>query len=287
MTRQANVVGAGYLVAATTVFNFGDTFVKLLSEQIPIFQVIALRNGITALLIAIAWAFRGSMIRSRDLFDRGVLLRSALDTVTTLLYLYGVSQLPLANAAALLFASPLLATLLAGLLLGERVGLARWGAVALGFVGVLLVVQPDEQGWRPAALFPLAAACTMAVADIVTRRIRPDVGAPAIVATNVVSVALAATAFAAFAWSPLPTQAGSHLTLAALALLAGYLTYVLAFRRGEVSFVAPFKYAGLPAAMVFGWLAWSQWPTPLVLVGSALIVAAGLLVLAGERRGVA
>lgn len=284
MTRQANVVGAGYLVAATTVFNFGDTFVKLLSEQIPIFQVIALRNGITALLIAIAWAFRGSMIRPRDLFDRGVLLRSALDTVTTLLYLYGVSQLPLANAAALLFASPLLATLLAGLLLGERVGLARWGAVALGFVGVLLVVQPDEQGWRPAALFPLAAAFTMAMADIVTRRIRPDVGAPAIVATNVVSVALASTAFAVFAWSPLPTQAGSHLTLAALALLAGYLTYVLAFRRGEVSFVAPFKYAGLPAAMVFGWLAWSQWPTPLVLVGSSLIVAAGLLVLAGERR---
>lgn len=284
MNRQANVVGAGYLVAATTVFNFGDTFVKLLSEHIPIFQVIALRNGITALLIAIAWSFRRSMIRPRDLVDRGVLLRSGLDTVTTLLYLYGVSQLPLANAAALLFASPLLATLLAGLLLGERVGWARWGAVALGFVGVLLVVQPDDDGWRPAALFPLAAACTMAVADIVTRRIRPDVGAPAIVATNVVSVALAATAFAVFAWSPLPTQAGSHLTLAAVALLAGYLTYVLAFRRGEVSFVAPFKYAGLPAAMILGWLAWSYWPTPLVLAGSGLIVAAGLLVLAAERR---
>lgn len=284
MTRQANVVGAGYLVAATTVFNFGDTFVKLLSEQIPIFQVIALRNGVTALLIGIAWAVRGSMIRPRDLIDRGVLLRSALDTVTTLLYLYGVSQLPLANAAALLFASPLLATMLAGLLLGERVGWARWGAVALGFAGVLLVVQPDEQGWRAAALFPLAAAFTMAMADIVTRRIRADVGAPAIVATNVVSVALAASAFAVFDWSPLPSEAGSHLALAALALLAGYLTYVLAFRRGEVSFVAPFKYAGLPAAMAFGWLAWSHWPTPLVLAGSVLIVAAGLLVLASERR---
>jgi drug/metabolite transporter (DMT)-like permease len=284
MTRQANVAGAGYLVAATTVFNLGDTFVKLLSEHISIFQVIALRNGVTILLIALAWGLRRSLIRPRDLVDRGVLLRSGLDTVTTLLYLYGVSLLPLANAAALLFASPLLATLLAGLVLEERVGWARWGAVALGFVGVLLVVQPDEQGWRPAALYPLAAAFTMAMADIVTRRIRPGVGAPAIVATNVVSVAVAASAFAVFAWSPLPPQAGPHLTLAAVALLAGYLTYVLAFRRGEVSFVAPFKYAGLPAAMVLGWLAWSHWPTPLVLLGSALIVAAGLLVLATERR---
>ncbi len=284
MTAKANVLGAGYLVAATTVFNFGDTFVKLLSEQIPIFQVIALRNGLTALLIAVAWAFHRSLIRPRDLVDPGVLLRSGLDTVTTLLYLYGVSQLPLANAAALLFASPLLATMLAGVMLGERVGWARWIAVALGFVGVLLVVQPDDSGWQPAALFPLAAACTMAVADIVTRRIRPHVGAPAIVATNVVSVALAGLAFAVFSWTPLPAQAGSHLTLAALALLAGYLTYVLAFRRGEVSFVAPFKYAGLPAAMLFGWFAWGHWPTPPVMLGSALIVAAGLLVLAGERR---
>ena len=100
-------------------------------------------------------------------------------------------------------------------------------------------VQPDEAGWRPAALFPLAAACTMAVADIVTRRIRSDVGAPAIVATNVVAVALAASALALLAWSPLPAQAGPHLTLAALALLAGYLTYVLAFRRGEEIGVVP------------------------------------------------
>jgi drug/metabolite transporter (DMT)-like permease len=283
MSGRANSLGAGLLAAAMTLFTIGDSFVKLLAERIPIGQVICLRNLLTTFFIALAWAVRRDLIRPRDLLDKGVLLRSLFDTATTLLYLYGVALLPLGDAAAILFVSPLLATGLAGIVLGESVSWVRWFAVALGFLGVLLIVQPGGDAFRPATLLPLAAACTMAVADIVTRRIRPGIGSSAIVTSNVLSVALAAGVATLLDPRPVAPADLPGFTLAALFLLLGYLGYVLAFRRGEVSFIAPFKYAGLPAAMLLGWLAWGHVPTPPVLLGAALIVGTGLLALTAER----
>jgi drug/metabolite transporter (DMT)-like permease len=281
---RANLAGAALLAGAMTLFNAGDTFVKLLSERLPLPEVIAARNLLAVGFVILAWAARPGLVRVAHLTDRGVLTRAALDTCTTLLYLLGVSLLPLAEAATLLFVSPLLGTALAGLVLRERVGAARWLAVAAGFAGVLLVAQPGGDGWRPEALLPLAAACFMAVADIVTRRIDPAVGPASVVLTNLAAVATAAGLWAALDPRPVATADLPALLLAAGFLLAGYLTYVAAFRLGEVSFVAPFKYAGLPAAALLGWLVWGDVPNGLAMVGMGLIVASGLMVLAGERR---
>jgi drug/metabolite transporter (DMT)-like permease len=284
VATRANVTGAALLAAAMTLFNAGDTFVKLLSERLPLPEVIATRNLLAAGLVLLAWAARPGLIRRAHLTDRGVLARAALDTCTTLLYLLGVSLLPLAEAATLLFVSPLLGTALAGLVLRERVGRLRWLAVAAGFAGVLLVAQPGGVDWRPAALLPLVAACFMAVADIVTRRIDPAVGPVSVVLTNLMAVAIAAGLWAALDPRPLAAADLPALLLAAGFLLAGYLTYVAAFRLGEVSFVAPFKYAGLPAAALLGWLVWGDVPNGLAVVGMGLIAGSGLMVL-GEQAG--
>jgi drug/metabolite transporter (DMT)-like permease len=282
---RGNVAGAALLAGAMTLFNAGDTFVKLLSERLPILEVVAARNLLAAGLVLIAWAARPGLLRPAHLIDRGVIARAALDTCTTLLYLLGVSLLPLAEAATLLFVSPLLGTALAGLVLRERVGPLRWLAVAAGFAGVLLVAQPGTDGWRPAALLPLAAACFMAVADIVTRRIDPAVGPASVVLTNLMAVAIAAGLWAVLDPQPLAATDLPALLAASGFLLAGYLAYVAAFRLGEVSFVAPFKYAGLPAAALLGWLVWGDVPNGLALAGMGLIVGWGLMGLAGVRRG--
>lgn len=284
-TARSNLAGAALLAAAMTLFNAGDTFVKLLSERLPILEVVAARNLLAAGMVLLAWAARRSLVRPAHLVDRGVIARATLDTCTTLLYLVGVSLLPLAEAATLLFVSPLLGTALAGLVLRERVGPLRWLAVAAGFAGVLLVAQPGTDGWRPAALLPLLAACFMAAADIVTRRIDPAVGPASAVLTNLLAVAAAAGLWAASDPRPVAGADLPPLLFAAAFLLAGYLAYVSAFRLGEVSFVAPFKYAGLPAAALLGWLVWGDVPNAPALAGMGLIVASGLVVLAGERRG--
>jgi drug/metabolite transporter (DMT)-like permease len=283
--RGGRAAGGALLAGAMTLFNLGDTFVKLLAERLPVAQVICARNLAAGAILLAAWAWRRDLASGRDLLDRHVLARAALDTATTLLYLQGVALLPLAEAAALLFASPLVATALAGPLLGERVDGARWLAVGAGFAGVLLVVQPGAVDWRPATLLPLAAAFVMAASDLVTRRIRPEVGAAAVVATNLFAVAAAAAAWAALA-GPRPLGAADAAPLAAAAafLLAGYLCYVAAFRLAEVSFVAPFKYGGLPAAALLGWLVWGHVPNATSVLGGAVIVACGLFLLAREGR---
>jgi drug/metabolite transporter (DMT)-like permease len=270
--RGGRTAGGALLAGAMTLFNLGDTFVKLLAERLPVAQVICARNLAAGAILLAAWAWRRDLARGRDLLDRHVLARAALDTATTLLYLQGVALLPLAEAATLLFASPLVATALAGPLLGERVDGARWLAVGAGFAGVLLVVQPGAVDWRPATLLPLAAAFVMAASDLVTRRIRPEVAA-------------AAATWAALA-GPRPLGAADAAPLAAAAalLLAGYLCYVAAFRLAEVSFVAPFKYGGLPAAALLGWLVWGHVPNATSVLGGAVIVACGLFLLAREGR---
>ena len=154
---------------------------------------------------------------------------------------------------------------------------------------MLLVVQPGAVGWRPATLFPLAAALLMAASDLVTRRIRPGVGAVAVVTTNIFAVAAAAALWAVLAgWRPPEEAAGAAaapLAAAAVFLLAGYLCYVTAFRLAEVSFVAPFKYGGLPAAALLGWAVWGHVPNAAAVLGGAVIVACGLFVLARGDDG--
>ncbi|MFO1070550.1 MAG: DMT family transporter [Geminicoccaceae bacterium] len=285
MSRRDNLVGAAWLAGAMTLFNTGDAFMKLLSEQLPIFQAIALRNWLTAAALGLAWALRRDLIEAGRLLDRKVLARAVLDAGFALVYLWGVSLLPLADAVALLFVSPLIGTLLAAAVLRERVGPARWLALAIGFVGVLLIVRPGFGDWQPAALLPLLAAGFMAGADVVTRRIGSSVGPPTVIFTNLIVVAVLATGLALAGWTTVTPAAAVPVVGAAVFLLAGYLTSVVAFARGEVSFVSPFKYAGLPAALLLGWLVWGHWPTPLALAGAALIVAAGLLLLVAERRG--
>jgi drug/metabolite transporter (DMT)-like permease len=279
----AKAAGAGLLAAALTLFNLGDTFVKLLAERLPVAQVICVRNLISGIAVLLVWTARPELARVPHLLDRGVLARAALDTATTLLYLQGVALLPLAEAATLLFVSPLLGTALAGPVLGERVGTARWLAVGIGFMGVVLVVQPGSVGWQPATLLPLAAAFMMTAADMVTRRIHPSIGSVTVVTANVFAVALAAAIWASFSWQPLAPAELPPLTAAALFLLAGYLCYVGAFRVAEVSFLVPFKYAGLPAAALLGWLVWGHVPNALALLGTALIVGSGVFVLAAEH----
>jgi drug/metabolite transporter (DMT)-like permease len=280
-----NGVGAAFLAGGMSLFMISDTFAKLLMERIPTGQVVCARNLLTTALVLVLWLVRPRLIRPADLLDRFVLLRSFFDTVTTLLYLYGIAVLPLADGVAVLFSSPLISVGLAAILLGERVGRARWLAVALGFAGVLLVVQPGGSSFRWAILLPVAGAFTLAMGDIVTRRIRPDIASTTVVLSNVASVALAGGVAALIEGHPLALSRPLGFVGAAGFLLLGYLGYVLAFRRGEVSFIAPFKYAGLPAAMLLGWIAWGQVPSPLVLLGAATIVAAGLVTLWAERHG--
>jgi drug/metabolite transporter (DMT)-like permease len=201
-------------------------------------------------------------------------------------YLVSLFHLPIANATAINMATPLMITLLAGLLLGERVGARRWLLIGLGFAGVLLVVQPGPQGFNVWGWLCVGSTVLNAVRDLVTRRLPGD--APS--GTVALASALAVTSLAGVltlvqsssqGWMPIGGADLLRLAVAAVFLAVAYRLTVAATRIGELSVVAPFRYSALLLAVLLGWVIWGDVPNTLAWAGIALIITAGMVLLRG------
>ena len=267
-------------------FVVNDAMVKYVSQSMPSAQLIFLRGVMATLLVLLVARLLGSTARElRQIAHPRVALRAAIDAVATTMYLFSLFHLPLANAAAINLAAPLFMTLFAVWFLGERAGAARWGAVVLGFVGVLCVVQPSGDGFNAWALLCLLGTLFHAVRDLMTRRLDPAI--PSIVVT--LSSALSMTALSGAlslvqGWQPFGVRAFGWLALASVFLAVGYFLIIQSMRQGEVSLTAPFRYAALLFAVVLGYGVWGDVPDAWAWCGIVLLVGSGLYVLHRERQ---
>lgn len=282
--RAANRRGVLAMSAGMASFVANDTLVKYVSQSLPAAQLIFIRGVFaTLLLLAIVQAL-GATRQIPRLADRKVLLRAAFDAFATMTYLTSLFHLPLANATAINMATPLFITLFAVLAFGEKVGGARWLAIVTGFAGVLLVVQPSGAAFNAYALLCLGGTLLHAARDLTTRAI--DRSIPSILVTFSTAVAVTVLAGAwslAGEWKPVEWRQLGLLAGASVFLSAGYYLLTVSMRGGEMSVIAPFRYAGLLFALLLGWLVWGDVPNALAWTGIALLVAAGLYVLHGER----
>ncbi|MDH5355578.1 MAG: DMT family transporter [Gammaproteobacteria bacterium] len=207
----------------------------------------------------------------------------ALFGATFFMYL-AIMRMPLGDAAAIQFLAPVLVTAFSGLILGEQVGPRRWMAVVCGFIGVLLVARPGSGvlGWN--ALLPLATAILLAIYMMMTRIIR-NVDSPA--ATTFYSTALGAlilTMVVVFNWQPLtPSQWFLTVTMGAAGAL-GHFLLVRAFHTAEASMLAPFTYAQVVAAIVWGYLIFGDIPSIWTLSGASVVICSGVYVWYRETR---
>ncbi|HZY18018.1 MAG TPA: DMT family transporter [Ramlibacter sp.] len=282
--RAANRRGVLALSAGMASFVTNDALVKYVSQSLPASELIFLRGVFaTTLLLAIA-AATGELRQWALLRDRRVLLRAGFDAFATLTYLTSLFHLPLANATAINMATPLFITLFAVMAFHERVGPGRWLAVAVGFAGVLLVVQPSGAAFNAYALLCLGGTLLHAGRDLTTRVI--DRGVPSLLIT--LSTALAVTLLSGFwglghDWIAVTTGQLALLALASIFLSGGYFLLTVSMRSGEMSVIAPFRYTGLLFALVLGFAVWGDVPNLLAWGGIALLVGAGLAVLHGQR----
>ena len=213
-----------------------------------------------------------------------MVIRAGLDAISTFLYLVALFHLPIATATSIYSTLPLLITLLAALVIGERVRSTLWLATAVGFAGVLLIVQPQSGGLDVHAGVCFAATVMVAVRDIVTRRVHASV--PSIVVT--LSTTLMVTVLAGVlslieGWQPIAGQDLAMLAVAATSLAGAYVLIVRSTRRGDLSVVAPFRYSALPFAVIVGYLVWGDVPNALGWWGVALLVGAGIYVVRASR----
>ena len=276
------------MTGAMASFVVNDALVKYVSQSLPGAQLIFIRGAFaTALLLAIAHAMgllRGPQARVGEILHRPVLTRSALDAAATLVYLTALFHLPLANATAINMATPLFIALLAVLWMGERIGPTRWLAIVLGFVGVLLIVQPKADGFNGYSLLCLFGTLLHAARDLFTRKIRVDMPSILITVGTAVSVTVLAGLISLVqGWQPLSVAHFALLAAASVFLSGGYFLLIRAMRSGEISLIAPFRYTGLLIALIIGFVVWGEIPNALAWSGIALLAGAGLYMLLGER----
>jgi drug/metabolite transporter (DMT)-like permease len=273
------------ICAGLAFLTLNDAVAKLLTARHDPVQILFLRNLIaTPMIAAAALALRGpAALRTRRLglhALRGLIMLSAV-----WFYFGALSVLPLAQATALIFAAPIVITALSVPLLGERVGPWRWGAVLLGFVGVLIVVQPGGAAFQPASLLPLGAALGYAVFMISARWLGPEEGFLTTMLFVTLFPMLYAAPFALWLWTPPRLE---DLGLFAACALFGSLGITLigqAFRIAPAAVVAPFEYTALVWATALGWAIWGDVPGGATVAGALVIVASGALIAWREARG--
>jgi drug/metabolite transporter (DMT)-like permease len=271
--------GIGFAVLSYASFSTADAAVKMAGGRLSVFVVativaafgllpvlvLALSNGGPRALVPRLWGL--------------VLARGALTAACALCAWKAFTLLPLADAYAILFASPILVTALSPWLLGETVGWRRWTASAVGFVGVLLMIRPDFATIGAGHGLALTAALLGALSFIVLRRIGPREPAAPVLLTVFLAILLVSAPFAVASWSWPRWEELLLLATAGLLQGAGQAALVLATRHTPAAIVAPFQYSQMLWAVLFGALLFGDLPQPILFVGMALVVGSGLYTL--------
>jgi drug/metabolite transporter (DMT)-like permease len=281
-----NLRGIGLMVLSMALFAVEDLFLKLAALDLPTGQIVFLSGLLGVPVFALLARRAGARILGRRLAHPAVLARNAGEMIGTIGYITALATVPLPTVSAVLQALPLAVTMTAALFMNERVGWRRWTAILAGFAGVLLVIQPGADGFRPQALWVLLCVAGLVVRDLATRFIPPDCSTVQVSAWGMGSVALLGVAMMVVqgdARLPGPAELWP-VAGAALFGTGGYAAVVAATRHGDISVVSPFRYARLVFAIVLAALVFSEWPDALTGAGAALIVLSGLYSFARERR---
>lgn len=292
LTDAANRKGIMAMCLAMALFVANDALVKYVSASLPTAQLIFIRGLFaTSLLLAAAWhmgALRpGALARTdtwRQLTQRPVLVRAALDALATMAYLTALFHMPIGNASAINMASPIFIALYAAIAWRERISFSRWLAMAGGFAGVLMIVQPAADGFNSWSLMCLLATLLYSGRDLVTRTIALAVPSILITLTTSVAVLLLAAPWSLLqGWEPVDGRQLALLAVASMFLSSAYYLVIVGMRSGDLSLVAPFRYTALIYALLLGWLVWGDVPNALSWWGIVLMVACGLFMLRKAR----
>lgn len=297
-------LGALAALGAVFCFSINDVAIKFLSGDYALHQVVLIRSSIglfflLALIVPFAGGFRA--LKTRRLHMH--VLRGFCVVFANMSFFLGLAALPLAEGVAIFFVSPLIITVFSVIFLRERVGPFRWAAVAVGMIGVLVVLRPGTASFQMASLLPIAAAFGYASLHMLTRHIGKTESSAALsfyiqLTFIIVTATMGLVAgdgrfnpgtdpsleFLLRAWSrPEPEDAIIFVLVGVTSAMGGFLIS-FAYRTSEAALVAPFEYVALPLSIVWGILVFGDWPDAITYAGIALILVSGLVIIWREAR---
>jgi drug/metabolite transporter (DMT)-like permease len=298
-------IGALCAVGASVAFTLNDMAVKSLSGDYALHQVILIRSGLALIVtLAVIMPLTGGWGQIRSARPGLHLIRGFFIVAANVAFFTALAAMPLAEATAIFFVSPLILAALSVVILGETVGPRRWAAIGTGLIGVLIIIRPGGSAFAPVSLLPLVAAACYAATHVMTRRmgLRDSAATLAFyiqITFCMFSLAVglvlgdgrldtgdrgAALAFLTRAWVWPPSADWPVFLLAGLGSALGGLMISQAYRLCEAALVAPLEYVALPMAIVWGLTVFGEWPDPVAWVGMSLILGSGLYMIWRETR---
>ena len=274
------------MILSMACFAVEDTFIKLLSARLPATQIL-FSVGFGGALITLALAVTLNVnLADKILLNKHVISRTIADLFGAFFFTSAMVLIPMSLLASILQATPLFVTLGAAILLGEKVGWRRWSAIFIGFLGVIIILQPGYGSFQLASLLGLAAVLCLALRDVVTRDMATEI--PTLTVTFYACLAMGSAGFIAYPFFGTPIMPTTFeailLVCAAIIGLTGYFLIVLATRKGDVSVIAPFRYSRLLFSLGLASLILGEMLTLPILLGGLLVVSSGLYTFGRERR---
>lgn len=280
-----NLRGAVFMVLSMAGFAVEDALIKAAARVVPVGEVILCMAVAGVAFFGVMALRAGQPPVPRAALSGTMALRSGFEVAGRLFYALAIALTPLTATSAILQASPLVVVLGAAVLFSEPVSRARWAAVVVGFIGVLIILRPGVEGFSMLSLLAVAGMLGFSGRDLATRAAPPALSNAQLGVAGFAMLGIAgAIILAVSGGAALPDLRTAGLIAGAAVFgIAGYGALTVAMRTGAVSAVTPFRYTRLVFAMILGVLVFGERPDGLTLLGSALVVGCGLLALAGGR----
>jgi len=275
--------GILFMLLGTALFTFNDALGKWMVASVAVGQLLFIRSA-TALVVLLPAVHKAGWRKVFVLQQPGQhALRLAFIVAEVFCFYLAVRHLPLADVMAVYQATPLIVTILAIPLLGEAVGWRRGLAVGIGFIGVLLVLQPDGGVFTAPALIALGGSFTYALSMVATRKLR-ETNSLSLIVYHSIAVGGVGLLTLPWGWEPVDLPGIGYLALIGVVATAAHMCMNQSLKLAPAAVVVPFTYTSLLWAILLGWLFFADLPTPLMLLGAGIIVASGLFVLHRERQ---
>jgi drug/metabolite transporter (DMT)-like permease len=284
MTLSPNLKGALFGLAAFAIFAVHDVVVKTLGGSYTPFQIVFFGVLFSFPLTTVMMMREKTEGNLRPKHPWWIALRTTAAVITGLTAFYAFTVLPLAQVYAILFASPLLITVLSIPILGETVRLRRWLAVIVGLIGVVVVLRPGATEFTLGHIAAMTAAVCGALASVVVRKVGREERSVVLLLYPMVANFVLMACVMPFVYRPMPLGDMSAVGLmAALGVIASILL-IAAYRAGEAAIIAPMQYSQILWASLFGFLLFDEGVDLNTALGAAIVIASGLYIVARESR---
>ena len=284
--KNENLRCIAFMILAMAGFAIEDAVIKKLSLTMPVSQVLLLMGFAGIAAFGLLAKIRKVQLLASEVYNRWFIARTLSELAAAIFFVTSIVYASLSISSAILQATPLIVTLASAMFLKQSVSMSQWVFILIGFLGVLLVIQPGRDGFQPATLFAVVAVFFLALRDTITRVI--SVSIPAVTISFWAFFALLLAGILTIPLFPVfvPVTSDDFLLLliAAAAGTGAYLAVVLATRAGDVATVAPFRYTRLIFALGLAIFIFDETVNLLMLAGSATIIGSGIFMLTLERR---